>query len=76
MADMTQATAQAHLDSWLAADTAVALGQSYSIGDVSLSRVDADRIKGQVAYWLRVVDSFKARAQNAATDGSFKVATF
>lgn len=73
---MTKSTAQTHLDAWLAADTAVSLGESVSVGDRQLSRVNASEVKQMIAYWQRVVDTFNAREQNSDTDGSFKVATF
>jgi hypothetical protein len=44
-------TAQAHLDQWIAADLAVAGGQSYSIGGRSLTRVNASEIRQQIDYW-------------------------
>lgn len=51
MAGITLALAQAQLDLWLAADTAVAAGQSYSIKDRSLSRADAAEITRKIDYW-------------------------
>lgn len=59
---MTVTIAQTHLDAWLAADLAVAKGQSYSIQGRSLSRVDAETIKSQIAYWQGVVNSLNAEA--------------
>ena len=50
------ATAQAHLDAWLAADLATAGGQSYSINNRSLTRTDADLIRENISHWQRVVD--------------------
>lgn len=51
---ITLAQATARLADWIAADEAVAKGQSYSIGDRSLSRVDAETIRDQIQYWSRV----------------------
>lgn len=51
MAGITLANAQAQLDLWLAADAAVASGQSYSIKDRSLSRTDAAEITQKIEYW-------------------------
>jgi len=59
--------AQAHLDSWLAADLAVSKSQSYSIGDRSLSRANAQEIRDNIAYWQRVVNQLSATGgSNAA----------
>ena len=51
MSGITIALAQAQLDLWLAADAAVAGGQSYSIKDRSLSRADAAEITNKIEYW-------------------------
>ena len=51
MAGITLAMAEAQLSLWVAASTAVASGQSYSIKDRSLSRVDAAEIRQQLDYW-------------------------
>lgn len=51
MAGITLAQAQAQLDSWIAADTAVATGQSYSIGGRTLSRANAKEIRENIEYW-------------------------
>lgn len=51
MAGITLAQAQEQLASWLAASTAVAGGQSYTIGSRSLTRADARAIQQQIDYW-------------------------
>ena len=56
---MDLATAQQHLDDWLAADRAVSTGQSYSIGGRSLSRADAQEILSRITYWNRVRDQLR-----------------
>lgn len=60
MATWTLAEAQAHLAAWLAADLAVAGGQSYTIGSRSLTRADAGRIKTQIEFWSREVERLTA----------------
>ena len=64
---MDVTTAQAHLDAWMAADLAVSKGQSYSVGNRSLSRSDAETIRRQIDYWQRIVNTLTTR--NAATSG-------
>ena len=66
---MDLSTAQAHLDAWLAASLAVAKGQSYSIGERSLTRVDAETIQKQIDYWQRKVNALTA--QGSAESGTF-----
>lgn len=55
MAGITQAMAQVHLDAWLAADLAVAGGQSYTIGTRTLTRAQAVEIRGNIKYWQQQV---------------------
>ena len=51
MAGITLAQAQAQLTTWLAADTAVASGQAYTIGGRSLSRANAKEIRENIQFW-------------------------
>ena len=51
MAGITLAQANTQLTSWLAADTAVATGQSYSIGGRSLTRANAKEIRDNITLW-------------------------
>jgi len=57
MAGITLAQAEAKLAEWLAADTAVAAGQSYTIGGRSLSRANAREIRENITYWNDMVQS-------------------
>ncbi len=52
-ATITLATATARLTSWIAADAAIALGQSYTIGDRTLTRVHAAEVRNNINYWTR-----------------------
>lgn len=54
------ATAQTHLDAWLAASLAVARGQSYRIGERELTRADAAEIRKMIDYWSRLVNAASA----------------
>lgn len=51
MAGITLDQAEAQLAIWLAADTAVASGQSYTIGSRSLTRANAGEISTKIDYW-------------------------
>jgi len=51
MAGITLAQAEAQLTSWMTASTAVAGGQSYTIGGRSFTRADAKSIQQQIDYW-------------------------
>ncbi len=63
MAGITLAEAQTQLAAWIAASTAVAAGQSYSIKDRSLSRVDASEIREQITFWNNLVLSLTPRTR-------------
>lgn len=61
------ATAQAHLDAWVAADLALAGGaQSYTIstpeGSRTLTRVDASTINQQISIWQARVNRLTTTA--------------
>lgn len=60
MAGITLAQAETQLAAWIAASTAVAGGQSYSIAGRSLSRVDAGEIRDQITFWDGKVRSLAA----------------
>lgn len=55
MAGITLEQAQAKLDTWMAAEDAVASGQEYSIasntGSRSLKRADLAEVREQVKFW-------------------------
>lgn len=55
MAGITLAQAETQLASWLSADTAVATGQSYSIGGRSLTRANAKEIRDNIVFWDKQV---------------------
>ncbi len=72
---MDLATAQTHLDQWIAADTATAAGKSYSINNRSLDRSDAKEIREQMAFWQARVNELTAVA-NGAKSGSVAIASW
>lgn len=51
MAGITQAQAQAQLDTYLAAETAVLSSQSYEIAGRKLTRADLGTIQTGIALW-------------------------
>lgn len=56
MAAWTLDEAKAKLSNWLKAEDAVALGQSMTMGDRVLTRVNADMITKKIAFWRNEVD--------------------
>lgn len=51
MAGITKEIAAKHLDLWLTAEEKVSRGQSYRIGDRSLTRADLAEIRASIKYW-------------------------
>ena len=57
MAGITLVQAQAQLDAYLAAETAVLAGQAYTIAGRSLSRADLAKIQAGIKIWNRRVQT-------------------
>jgi len=55
MAGITLIQAETQLTAWLSADTAVATGQSYTIGGRSLTRANAKEIRDNIVFWDRQI---------------------
>jgi len=69
------ADAQTALSAWVAADLAVAGGQSYAIGSRILTRVDADEIRKSINYWSDL-EAKLTRANAGESKTSFQRAKF
>ena len=61
---LTLTQAQTALDAWIAADLAVAKGQSYTMNGRSLTMANAKEIREQILYWERRVSAFEQTIQN------------
>ncbi len=61
---LTLTQAQTALDAWIAADLAVAKGQSYSMNGRSLTLANSKEIREQIQYWERRVSAFTQTIQN------------
>jgi len=61
---LTLEQAQTALDAWIAADLAVAKGQSYSMNGRSLTLANTREIREQIQYWERRVASLQTAHQN------------
>lgn len=72
---ITLAEATAHLATWVAADTAVAKGQSYTIGDRTLTRAHVSEIRNQIQYWSKI-ESKLQRIANGQKGTSVSLARF
>lgn len=61
---LTLTQAQTALDAWIAADLAVAKGQSYSMNGRTLTLANVKEIREQIHYWERRVLAFTQTIQN------------
>ena len=61
---ITTTTAQTALDAWVAADLAVAKGQSYSMNGRSLTMANVKEIREQIQYWERRLATLQSANQN------------
>ena len=68
---LTSIQAQTALDAWIAADLAVAKGQSYSMNGRSLTLANAKEIREQIQYWERRVAAFAAGSTGGAALADF-----
>lgn len=60
---ITLSTAQAQLDTWIAASAAVATaGQSYTISGRTFTRANAGEIRQMIDYWSAKVSELEAKA--------------
>lgn len=62
---------QRKVDTWLAAEDAVALGQEYQLGNRKLTRADLKAIREQLEYWCARLA--EAKAQEAEGRGRNRV---
>jgi hypothetical protein len=61
---ITLTQAQAALSAWIAADLAVAKGQSYSMNGRSLTLANVREIREQIQYWERRVMALSSQKPN------------
>lgn len=73
MAAITLALAQSQLDTWIAADTAVASGQSYEIAGRRLVRANAAEITAKIDYWATKVTDLTASSAGHSRSRSIAV---
>jgi hypothetical protein len=69
MAGITLEQAQAKLTTWLEAEEAVACGQSYQIGGLTLTRANLREIAERIEYWDGKVKMLSGKAGPAFNVG-------
>lgn len=60
-------TAQAALNAWIAADSAVSKGQSYTMNGRTITLANIKEIREQIQYWERRVVSLSNISASQAT---------
>ena len=68
---ITLTHARAALDAWIAADLAVAKGQSYSMNGRSLTMANTKEIREQIQYWERRIFALSNSQTNQTTLADF-----
>lgn len=71
MAGITLETAQRQLDLWIAAEERVSHGQSYQIGNRSLTNADLTQIGKRIEYWSNKVEELSATRKGRNRMGRF-----
>lgn len=71
MAGITLETAQRQLDLWIAAEERVSHGQSYQIGNRSLTNADLTQIGKRIEYWSNKVEALSAARKGRNRMGHF-----
>lgn len=66
MAGIDLTTAQAHLDTWLAAELAVAEGQAVAFQGRALTRANLGEIREQIDYWSRHLERLTRRGSGVS----------
>ena len=61
------------LNTWLAAEEAVATGQSYQIGTRMLTRADLKAIRQQMEYWAGKLAEAEAEEQYGGRNRAFRI---
>ena len=71
MAGITLETAQKQLDLWIAAEEKVTHGQSYQIGNRSLTYADLTQIGKRIDYWSNKVTELSQQRKGRNRMGHF-----
>ena len=72
MAVFTKELCSKKLNTWLAAEEAVATGQSYQIGNRMLTRADLKQIREQMEYWAGKLAEAEAEEKNGGRNRAYR----
>lgn len=72
MAVFSKELCKQKLKTWLAAEEAVATGQSYQIGNRMLTRADLKQIREQMEYWAGKLAQAEAEEKNGGRNRAYR----
>ena len=64
---------RSHLETWLEAETEVAINQAYTIGGKSFTRADLGEIRRQIEYWSNKVSALENIAKNKGRNKVYRI---
>lgn len=72
MAIFSKELCQQKLSTWLAAEEAVATGQSYQIGSRMLTRADLKQIRSEMEYWAEKLAQAEAEEKSGGRNRAYR----
>ena len=73
MAAITLEVAKKHLETWLKAETQVAINKASTIGGKSFTRADLGEIRRQIEYWSNKVSALENIAKNKGRNKVYRI---
>lgn len=72
MAVFSKEICQKKLNTWLAAEEAIATGQSYQIGTRMLTRADLKQVREQMEYWAGKLSEADAEEKRGGRNRGYR----
>lgn len=72
MAVFSKELCKQKLETWLAAEEAVATGQSYQIGNRMLTRADLKQVREQMEYWAGKLAQAEAEEKSGGRNRAYR----
>lgn len=72
MAIFSKELCRQKLNTWLAAEEAVATGQSYQIGSRMLTRADLKQIRSEMEYWAEKLAQAEAEEKTGGRNRAYR----
>lgn len=72
MAIFSKEICKQKLDTWLAAEDAIATGQSYQVGTRMLTRANLNAVREQIEFWGRELAKAEAEEQRGGRNRIFQ----